>query len=716
MRRKLCFISLILIIIVAFSVHGPWDFLGANAKADACKALTEGTHVQATGTVSRKEIKNNQTLYYIDCGSKNLSFIFKFDSDYIPNKSKLNIEGDIAHFSHGTNEGSFDMQKYYQSMGYYFELTNVRINSIECSKIISKDLLYLLSKRLLNVYQAVLPGEEAGFLSSIAIGNKSDLAKELRSIFQLVGIAHILAVSGLHVSVVCMGLYKLLRKCGLTFIVSAIFSGTIAVAYGLLTGGSLSSIRAIGMFLIFIVGDILGEAYDTLTALALMADILVIQNPLVIENSSFIFSFGAVLGIQLISVPLSRNYKGIKQTIIFALSINIAMLPLVTNLYYETPIFSVLLNLIVLPFMPILLGLGLLGGFLGLLWMPSAVVLLTPCHFIIYGYELLADFILKLPLSRMVVGYRPLWQVALYYLLVLAFVYIPVKKSFLTILMALVSMQLFWITPRNGSFEVDILDVGQGDGSYINSGDGVKFFIDGGSSSIEKVGQYTIEPFLKYKGAGCIDYWFVSHLDEDHVSGLKYMLEHNYKIKNIVLYEGILKDEKYQDLLSLAKSNDTKIIYMKKGDIIGTKHLRFKCINVDLMVADANESSLCLMVEYDTNNDDQLEFSGFFGGDIGASQERLIASSWKLSHVNMLKVSHHGSKYSSDEVFLSSLSPDVAVISCAKRNMYGHPAAEAVNRLEKHSKEIYYTMNSGRIRINSKGVEGYIGEVVEIIQ
>ena len=378
--RRLCKISLLLIIISAFSVYGPWDFLGVYAKANAASAcLSDGMVVQATGYVYHKEIKNDDVVYYVKNATLNCekgrlnqtSFIFKFDSDNIPNYCKLNIEGTVSSFMEARNEGGFDGKNYYQSMGLYFQLKDVKV--LECKSFLlgGEDLLYRLRQSISNVYKWALPGEEAGFLSSITIGNKGDLLGDLKTLFQLVGVAHVLAVSGLHVSVICMAMYRGFRKRGISFLTSGIVGGIVAVLYGVLTGGSVSSVRAIGMFLVFILADILGESYDSLTALFFLADILIFINPLYLKNGSFIFSFSAIFGILFVSLPLNRMYmeycngrqKLIKSddgfghvikkswkrrlvewfcsSLIFSIGIYVSMLPLVSYMYYETPVYSV---------------------------------------------------------------------------------------------------------------------------------------------------------------------------------------------------------------------------------------------------------------------------------------------------------------------------------------------------------------------------------------
>ncbi|WP_044934037.1 DNA internalization-related competence protein ComEC/Rec2 [Pseudobutyrivibrio sp. LB2011] len=768
--RRLCKISLLIIITIAFSVHGPWDFLGVYTKANAADCMPEGIQVQAVGRVYHKEIKNDSVLYYVRNATvdseigrlSNTSFIFKFNSDEIPNYCKLNIEGKVSHFMTSRNDGAFDMNNYYQSMGLYFELSNPEVLGYSCGLLSGKDILYKLSQALDGVYHWALPGEEAGFLSSIAIGNKGDLLGDLRELFQMVGVAHVLAVSGLHVSVVCMSFYKLLRRRGKSFICAGILAGIVAVFYGLFTGGSISSVRAICMFLIFLLADILGEAYDSLTALAVVADFLLLGNPLLIRNGSFIFSFGAILGIWYVALPLSGIYgkycnerkklmksddgfgKAIKKPIhrviveyfvssfIFSIGIYGVMLPIVTQMYHETPVYSSMLNLLILPLMPVLLGLGLLGGFLGLIYLPLGKLILMPCHFVIYIFEMIASMFSKLPNANAIVGHRGIIRIVIYYGLIFAawrlselfnshidaeLINPRTRISYIRSKM-LVTMGLFivvictWFIPSKQSFEVDILDVGQGDGIYISSQDGVRFFIDGGSTSSDAVGKYTLLPFLKYKGASHIDYWFLSHMDMDHVSGVLELLESGYRIDNIVLSAEIPSDDTLSQLLELCKANGTNVLYMNQGDKCGSRHLSFTCIYPfdGLVSDDINALSLALLMEYDKDGDGTVDYSGFFGGDLGAEQEIAIAQSGNVGHVDLLKVSHHGSRFSSDSDFLSLLSPDVAVISCAKVNRYGHPAAEAVERIEAAAGSIYYTMDSGRVRARAGGVDVFIQE------
>ena len=755
--RSLCKISLLVLILIALSAYGPYDFLGLYGASQAVDMfLTDGDRVCSTGQIYRKEIKNNQTRYFVkdaqvvtDQGTlSNTSYSFNFYSDFIPIKSKINLRGQVQKFQEPRNLGEFNIKNYYNSIGINFQITEVEILEINTFDMVDYDFFYRLNKSFVNVFSSGLSSDEAGILSSIVAGNKAELDGDIRSLFQGVGLAHILAVSGLHVSIVCMLLYRLLRRCGVSFIVSSIFAGVVAVVYGIFTGGSLSSVRAIGMFLLYLLAQILGESYDMLTAAAAMAIMLLVSNPLYIKNGSFLLSFGAILSIWFIAIPLNRSFMEIRKeqkdrwkmlfcgrgrmgdyfyevinklidyvvgTLIFSFGINVGMLPLLVLLYHEVPTYSIFLNILILPVMPVLLLIGLLGGVVGIVFgLGPTDIILKPCHFLIMYMEAISEFFLGLPHSKLIVGAHGFMFIVVYYLL--AILLIRYKNRIIRYI-GLIGIYLMWLIPFNGGFEIDFLDVGQGDGIYVNSGDGIHYFIDGGSTSKNKVGEYTILPFLKYKGVSSIDYWFLSHMDEDHVSGVFELLEQDYKIENIVLSAEIPKNDTLVELIGLAEEKGTEIIYMNSGDVLGSKHLRFTCVYPNDSAAvhvssegdvDLNALSLCLLMEYDRDQNGVCDYSGFFGGDISSEQETIIADLGLVKDIDLLKASHHGSRFSSDATFLESLSPKTAVISCSKRNRYGHPSIEAIERIEDVGAEIFYTMNSGQISISDEGIWSFI--------
>lgn len=255
-------------------------------------------------------------------------------------------------------------------------------------------------------------------------------------------------------------------------------------------------------------------------------------------------------------------------------------------------------------------------------------------------------------------------------------------------------------------FELTFLDVGQGDGIYISDGENSNFFIDGGSSDEKEVGERRILPFLKSNAIRKIDYWFVTHADSDHISGLLEVLESGYSIDYLVMPKAIPKDENYEKLILATKKNKTNIVYMETGNYIKTESLELKCLypqNVE--ITDKNESSLVLELT-------KGEFRALFTGDISSEAENKMLQEGVLSDISLYKTAHHGSKFSSSAEFLEKLSPEVAVVSCGENNRYGHPHKETLERLNDVGSIVMSTVDYGAITITLDGaemkVEGYL--------
>ena len=257
-------------------------------------------------------------------------------------------------------------------------------------------------------------------------------------------------------------------------------------------------------------------------------------------------------------------------------------------------------------------------------------------------------------------------------------------------------------------FELDVLDVGQGDGIYLHTKEGTNFFFDGGSTDVSKVGTYRMLPFLKAKGVKKIDYWIVSHTDADHISGLKEILQAEYEINHIVFSKYVLNDEAYQELLALAQTYGTEILKMDCGDIFTDGEAGLRCIFPDQTYKSDDKNALSLVLRYE----DQ-EFSGIFTGDISSAEEQYLVEHKKAGSVTFYKAAHHGSRYSNSRDFLMALSPEITTISCGENNRYGHPGEEALCNIKESGSAVYETMECGRIRIRMENGEPVVEKFLE---
>ena len=348
---------------------------------------------------------------------------------------------------------------------------------------------------------------------------------------------------------------------------------------------------------------------------------------------------------------------------------------------------------------------------------------------------MVADLSLKLPGARQIVGCIPIWKMAAYYLLLYVLIYrmlpqfleregeskgkwnLKVRvnekarsdsklwlkkkgrsnsKLWLKLIAVVITMGALLI-PAQADLEIDMLDCGQGDAIYISDGCGVNLFVDGGSTSIKKVGKYRMLPFLKYRGVRRIDYWFISHTDEDHISGLREAIEDGYDIRHILLSEGM----DLKDLGELAEAHGIDVQFISQGDKVVTESVTFTCLypSRESGFEGPNENSMVLLMEYG-------DFQAIFTGDIGADQEAWIMNDdyareklLSACEIELLKVPHHGSKYSNSREFLELIAPHYSIISAGEKNRYGHPSKDAIARMDELGLTHYCTIDYGQISV-----------------
>ena len=716
--------------------------------------LQKDREVQFQGEIYKKESKADQPVYYlrdvilqdqkeqIKCSS----IILYPDSDDDTIGTIYIGKAKITPFRQARNDGNFDEKIYYESNGIAASLEDAAIHKKIPSRRYVRIKLYELQQNIADVYGQYLFGEESGVLQTLALGEKGELDTDAKALYQMAGLSHILAISGLHISVVGMAIYRLLRKRGTSFLGAGMLAGILVLLYGMMTGMSPSTKRAIVMYSFYLLANVWGEVYDSASALMFAAIGMVAANPFAMKNAGVIFSFAAVLGVISFANPLvaclQREKKRWRDAFVFALGLQLFTLPLVARFYYEVPIYSVFLNWLLLPLLGILLGCGLLGGLLGACvmelqvmcgsavwdtfdWLRGGMTFVTEkmmlvCHGILYLYEWIADITLRLPGARQIVGCPALWKVVIYYVSLYMGLYWLQKekekrqvqrrvecyrgKRLLLVLCGLSC--LFW--PTKAKNQMIMLDVGQGDGIYLQSAKGANFFVDGGSSDVKNVGTYRILPFLKSHGVRQVDYWFVSHPDLDHMNGLLECLEQGYRIKHIVLskelYENMQEEDAIAHIKELEQSAQvcgSQICFMQVGDVCHSGDLQLQCVGPSVATAkeyanDVNAMSLCLIVTC-------RDFSALLTGDIAAEQETELLPEIKerVQKVDVLKVAHHGSNASSGQEFLTEIEFDYAFISCGKNNTYGHPGKETMERLQKCTpkEKIYVTMDVGQITL-----------------
>ena len=244
-----------------------------------------------------------------------------------------------------------------------------------------------------------------------------------------------------------------------------------------------------------------------------------------------------------------------------------------------------------------------------------------------------------------------------------------------------------------------MLDVGQGDCLFWELPNGTTFLSDGGSTSVSDVGNYRIIPFLKARGVHKIDYLLISHMDQDHINGIKEVLEDGSIQVGQALLPGLQrKDDAYLEMEALLKNANVEKHCLNSGDLAAQGDYSMRCLwpPVEGQMDDRNKMSLVMEVEYGA-------FRMLLTGDIDEQAERQLAATGQLETVDILKVAHHGSRYSSSSEFLAQATPAVSLISCSATNRYGHPGQETLERLQTEKSAVRITKNCGAICLWTDG-------------
>ena len=646
---------------------------------------------------------------------------------------KVIISGIPRDFRKAENEGQFDELTYYRKMGYLCRITNCRIEGYSGRRDMLAEKLTRIKENTSEYFCRHMKGENGRVLSAVLLGKK-DMDEEIKDLYRNAGIAHILAISGLHVSLIGLTIYTLLRKAGLFPLLCFALSMILITLYGLMAGAGSSVVRASVMLMLKLLSDVCNRTYDLLTAMSLSGLMLLTVRSEYLTDAGFLLSFLAVLGIAVIYEPLydmlsspalavigKLPIKSLRQgcfsekplkAISVSLAASLMTVPVLLWFYYEYPLYSVLLNLILVPLLPLILISGILGGVIRLSF------LLFPADVVLSLYEAVCAFFTKLPASTLLTGRVKPQIIIVYYLLLLFFVLTDKADHALFrkkerkekrirlirgILLFAALLMLFLPVKKNPM--IDMLSVGQGDCIVISDGAGHTVICDGGSSDVVSAGKYRLIPYLKYNGIGRIDAVFISHPHADHYNALTQLmsLSKAEKISIGAVYVSSRYDpenEGYARIIEAAGQADIPIRILECMDepVFGKIKIKVVYPLTELNADDENDDSMVLMA--------RLNGMGILlTGDITSNaDDELIESLQKcgIEKADCLKVCHHGSKYSNSDRLLEYLKPDTAIISCSADSKYGHPHQEVIERLDRIGCKSYITSKLGQIKMICK--------------
>lgn len=576
------------------------------------------------------------------------------------------------------------------------------------------------SKAVFDRLGALIPADAAGLPQAMLTGIRDGLSEPVRVDLSTAGASHIVAVSGLHVSMLTAVLFLLLGRGK-----RSVFLGLPLLAlFVLMTGASPSVVRAALMLGLMLLAPLAGEENDPPTSLALAGLLILLANPWAAANVSFQLSFGAVAGLLLVTRPLLQallalprvrrltDWQGPKrwprlprtllvrltrrslQWLCTGVSATLGALiftaPIAAAVYGSMPVYAVLTNLFVLPLATLcltgglaVLALGLVSTTLGS-W--AGWVLAWPVRAIFA----VCRFTARLPGHTLWMDGFGVGFLVFAYVLILLLVLLRQRRVGVPLLCLLAGLAacvgLQGLDAASGAFIITVLDVGQGQCVCMRSG-GFTAVVDCGGSGSSAGGRAA--QWLDRQGADRLDVLILTHYDRDHVNGAAALLA-RVPVDAVWLPETDFDPESRAEVEEAALAAGAEL-----RSVTADTTLPFPggTLQIFAPVSDRNDNAACVSVLYSAGEYDML-----ITGDLDAAGEYALLERHALPRVELYVAGHHGSARSSTEALLETIRPETVFVSVG-RNSYGLPSAAALDRFAAVGARVLRTDECGDLSI-----------------
>lgn len=644
---------------------------------------------------------------------------------------KIKVSGKYIIPEGARNYGEFNYKEYLKTQKIYgiYEANKIEIlkhNNLNFIELFSNKVKF----KIIDSFKVVLPESTNQLFLGILIGYDDNLSENIQESFRKSSLTHLLAVSGAHIVYIITGLKFLFEKLKVPKRITNIITIMFLIFFMYLTDFSSSVVRASIMGIILIVSLILFRKNDIITTISISILLILIENPYKILDIGLLLSYLATIGIICFS-KLKKNRKQdqtikekiieyIKDMILITITANIFVFPIMVYNFNTISLTFVISNLIA----GILIGPITIIGFILII---ISFISLKFTYILSIPYNLLLELLIQstnlislIPLSEILVPTPNVIIILSYYIsLFFYLLYIYFTKEYsnryltkkvsnyimrilyyikrnckliivFTIILIILFVLVLKVIPKN--LKIYFIDVGQGDSTLIITPTNKKVLIDSGGSETGNfdIGKNTIVPYLLDRGIVSLDYICISHFDSDHCDGFKYLLN-NIKVKNIIISKQCKVTENFEQIMYLVNKKKTNIIKVEAGKNLNIdRYVKLKIFSPgEVLVNDINDNSIVMQLEYN-------KFSCLFTGDISKKiEQNLVKKYGNFLKSDVLKVSHHGSKNSSDEKFIKIVNPKISLIGVGKNNKFGHPNENVL--------KVLYDINSKVLRTDKNG-------------
>ena len=659
-----------------------------SASAYDVNSIETDKDMRLSGRVYAEPYTNDygSTIYLLDhaeidgepCGSIKL---YLSQDDAIECGDVIVATGEIDIPKGVRNPGGFDERLYLLSQGIHYKAY------ADAAQVVGRQggaaVMSAHARTFIgDAVQCLFDADTAPVAKAMLLGDKQGMDEQTYSAFRDTGMAHVLAVSGLHAGILIASIYFLLRMLKARRPVRLAVTLVFIALYAFVTGFAPSIVRTSIMAAALLFGQYYGKQTDTLNHLSLAFIVSLILNPLDLFTVGFQLSFGAVFGILTLGWQIKyrmdkhmpQRLGKISSGVSMSVGATAGTLPVVASAFNRISVLGVIANIFVVPVASIAIVLVFISAFIGMFFAPAAVPFVFAASAAIRFMLMLIGGLAQMPFAAFDVASPPWYMVISCFALLFVgskFLLVRIKAKMLTsgiiCAVAVVAMLAF----RPVGMHIVFLDVGQADAAFIKTAEGGEYFVDGGrAQSAEEVVDFTIRNGITPDAA------FVSHSDADHFSGIT------------ALYDAGLLHKVYcswqeKETVQAAMPN-ADVVALNAGDTVlldGHTQALVLYPYRDTASDDRNEISLVLLIDYNGH-------TALFTGDISGHTETEVFAA--IGPVDIYKASHHGSKFSSYRLPLSVLSPEYSVISVGD-NTFGHPHEWALRNLGDYSGAVYTT-------------------------
>ena len=601
--------------------------------------------------------------YYFKDEQEKRNFVKYYDL-----KDKIKIDYEVVELKKNNNKELFNYYKYLKNKNININILIHKISLVQKTK----NPLYIIKNK---IYRYIDSKKTSKYMKAFILGN-NEIDKEYKKIYQKLGINHLFAISGMHISIFTMLFLKLFKLLKIEEDKRYILVSIILVFYMFLTSFSASITRAGVFFILLAINKIYYFYIKPINVLLLTVSLILFINPYFILDIGFIYS--SLISFFLIVYSNYLEDLSYFKSLLFVSIISlIVSFPITIYLNFEINILSFIFNLFYVPFVSII-------------FFPLLLInLILPIDFLISFLIFIMEYISKLVINFSIfLTFKKIFIfVIFYYLLILLFTFTKFKKIVISLFIGLVLLHsnINYLYHHSNLY---MIDIGQGD-SFLLYDNYEAILIDTGGVFKSKTNQTEdiLIPLFKSLGIKKINKIIITHGDFDHL-GNSYSLVDKFKVDKVYFNHNSHNKNELRLIEQLKKK---KIDYEKMNSI---KTKNFYLENLNYMNTDnENDASLVINIRY--KNQYML-----FMGDASIKTEKYLLNTYNFSNIDVLKVGHHGSITSTSEEFLKEIRPKIGLISCALVNKFKHPSNEVIKRLKKYNVKIYQTRYDGGVKIN----------------